>query len=87
MSKGKGIEAVGWGFWLVVFFLSLAPCIYVIRINTYESEGWLTPVLLGSVMAAIGAGVLSVIANSLLQLVNSRRGAASDGEAGGDEEE
>lgn len=64
----KGIEAVGWGFWLICFALLLGPCWYLGYIYSVDDrKDSLLPPVIGFALAAVGAGLLSVVANFAVQ--------------------
>ncbi len=74
-KKKKGIEAVGWGFWLICFVVLFAPCTYLGYTYSYDDrKGGLLPWVLGFALAALGAGLLSLVVNFIIQKrVESRR--------------
>ena len=61
------IESVGWVFWLVIFFVAIAPSIYLCWRVTYEGTTLWAPAIFGVLAAALIAGVFSWIVNSILQ--------------------
>ncbi len=64
----KGIEAVGWTFWLICFALLLGPCWYLGYIYSVDDrKDTLFPPVIGFALAAVGAGLLSVVANFIVQ--------------------
>lgn len=70
-SKGKqsqGLEAVGWGFWLICFVVLYGPAWYIgYSVSYSDQRGGLLPWVLGFVLAAFGAGIVSVAVNFTLQ--------------------
>lgn len=66
-KSAKGIEAVGWIFWLICFLALLVPCLYFSWQNAFESVSLIVPLSLGSATAAIGAGLVSWAVNTALQ--------------------
>ena len=74
-EKKKGIQAVGWGFWLICFVVLYGPCTYLGYIYSYsDQKGGLLPWLIGFFMAALGAGLLSLVVNFTIQMwIESRR--------------
>lgn len=68
MSKSKRkFESVGWGFWLIVFFVAVGPCIYgLLQIGDQGVEP-LVLVTFGTLAAAVVAGLFSWVVNTLLQ--------------------
>lgn len=58
---------VGWGFWLIAFAVLAGPCVYAFYLIAYEDRrGTLLPWVLGGSAAALIAGVLSSLVNTLL---------------------
>lgn len=58
---------VGWGFWLIVFFVLAGPCVYAFYLIAYDDRrNTLLPWVLGASSAALIAGVLSSLVNSIL---------------------
>lgn len=67
-EKSKGIEEVGWGFWLICFTVLYGPCWYIAREYSYsDRKVGLFPLVVGFVLAAFGAGLLSFVLNFLVQ--------------------
>ena len=67
-EKKKGIEAIGWGFWLICFTVLYGPCTYIGYIYSYsDRKGGLLPWLIGFALAALGAGLLSLVLNFIVQ--------------------
>lgn len=67
-EEKKGIEAVGWGFWLICFALLLGPCWYLGYIYSVDDrKDSLLPPVIGFALAAVGAGLLSLVANFAVQ--------------------
>ena len=73
MKSLKDIEEVGWIFWIVVFALLVAPCIYLAYSLTYDTASQVTRVGFGLFMAAMGSGLVSWIVNEILQRVQAAR--------------
>jgi len=61
------IETVGCIFWLAIFLLTLGPSIYLCWRVTYEDTTLWAPAIFGLSGAALLAGVISLIVNSILQ--------------------
>ncbi len=74
-QKKKGIEAVGWGFWLICFVVLFGPFTYLGYVYSYsDRKGGLLPWLIGFGLAAFGAGLLSLVVNFMIQKrIESRR--------------
>ena len=67
-AEKKGIEAVGWGFWLICFALLAGPCTYLgYTISHGDRKDTLLPWIIGFSLAAFGAGLLSLAANFIVQ--------------------
>lgn len=66
------LESVGWKFWTLTFGVLLGPSVYLGWKIRYEDVSTLVPILVGFIMAALGAGVLSWIVNSVLQSRHER---------------
>ena len=60
-------DAAGWLFWLILFFVFLAPGIFLTRMIVYKSTSWMITAVAGAVFAAVVAGVISWAVNSLIQ--------------------
>lgn len=73
-AEKKGIEAVGWGFWLICFVLLFGPCCYLgYTYSMGDRKGGLLPWVIGFSLAALGAGLLSLVANFIVQKRNEIR--------------
>ncbi|MCH8204424.1 MAG: hypothetical protein IID09_04625 [Candidatus Hydrogenedentes bacterium] len=74
-EKKKGIEAIGWGFWLICFAVLYGPCTYLGYTYSYDDrKGGLLPWVIGFALAALGAGLLSLVLNFIVQKrIESRR--------------
>jgi len=67
-EKSKGIEAVGWGFWLICFVILYVPSWLIGKNFSYEDRSTgLFPLVVGFAIAAFGAGILSFVVNFVLQ--------------------
>ena len=67
-AEKKGIEAVGWGFWLICFVLLFGPCWYLgYTYSVDDRKGGLLPWVIGFSLAALGAGLLSLVVNFIVQ--------------------
>ncbi len=67
-AEKKGIEAIGWGFWLICFALLFGPCYYLgYTYSVSDRKGGLLPWVIGFSLAALGAGLLSLAANFIVQ--------------------
>ena len=66
-ESAKGIDSVGWIFWLLCFVAFLGPCLYFSWQRAYESVSLIVPLGLGSAIAGIGAGFMSWVVNMALQ--------------------
>ncbi len=67
-KKEHGLESVGWGFWLICFVVLYGPSWYVGYSVAYSDQRTgLLPWILGFVLAAFGAGLVSVAVNFTLQ--------------------
>ena len=71
----KGIEAVGWGFWLICLAVLFGPCLYLGYTYSVSSQkAGLLPWVIGFSLAAVGAGLLSLVVNFIIQKrIESRR--------------
>jgi uncharacterized membrane protein YvlD (DUF360 family) len=67
------LEAVGWGFWLICFFVFLAPCIWLMTLVVYDNTTFWAHGMFGLLTAAFIAGIVSWLANSALQAKTARR--------------
>ncbi len=68
MSKPKRkFDSVGWGFWLIVFFVALGPCIYGLLQIGDDGVEPIVLVTFGTLAGAVVAGLLSWVVNLLLQ--------------------
>ena len=75
-KSGYKLDAVGWGFWVIVFIIVVGPCIYgLLQIGDQGVEP-LVLVVFGTLAAAIVAGLFSWLANFLLQARAARMRAA-----------
>ena len=74
-EEKKGIEAVGWGFWLICFAVLFGPCYYLGYTISYSArKGGVLPWVIGFSLAAFGAGLLSFVLNFIVQKrIESRR--------------
>jgi hypothetical protein len=72
-NKTDGLEYVGWKFWFVVFVVTAVPGIYVSYQLVTEQTTFLVPVSMGTIGAAIGAGVISWAVNAILQYRTKKR--------------
>ena len=74
-EEKKGIEAAGWGFWMICFVILFGPCTYLGYIYSYnDRKGGLLPWVIGLALAALGAGLLSLMVNFIIQKrIESRR--------------
>ena len=72
-SAPKRWDAVGWGFWLIVFCIAIGPCLYLAWKITYEGTNSSVRIAIGAVSAAVGAGVVSWLVNTVLQYRDNRR--------------
>ena len=74
-EKKKGIEAVGWGFWLICFAIFFGPSLYLGYTISYDDrKGGVLPWVIGFSLAALGAGLLSFMVNFIIQKrIESRR--------------
>jgi len=71
----KGIEYVGWGFWLICLAVLFGPCLYLGYTYSVSSQkAGLLPWVIGFSLAAVGAGLLSLVVNFIIQKrIESRR--------------
>jgi hypothetical protein len=69
----KEIDSVGWGFWGIVFVLSLPPCIWVCWKMKAPAVAALIPIGFGVVLAMAVAAFISWPVNMLLQWRDERR--------------
>lgn len=75
-NRSKGIDSVGWGFWIICFGVLVVPCVFLSWTVSYEdARSRFLPLLLGVVLAALGAGFLSWSVNAVVQsrLVKKRK--------------
>lgn len=63
----KELLEAGWEFWIFSFVAALGPCLFFGLRVTRESAPRLAPISFGLIAAALGAGVLSWAANSVIQ--------------------
>ena len=64
----KGIEAVGWGFWLICFAIFFGPSLYLGYTISYDDrKGGVLPWVIGFSLAAFAAGLLSFMVNFIIQ--------------------
>ena len=61
-------ESLGWIFWLICFVVLMGPCVYLALGASYEGVNPSGPIMLGLLAASMLAGLVSWIANGLLQL-------------------
>ena len=67
-EKSKGIQEVGWGFWLICFVVFYGPSWYIAREFSYDDRKvGLFPMIVGFAIAAFGAGLLSFVLNFIIQ--------------------
>lgn len=66
------LEGVGWKFWSASFLVLLGPSLYLGWLIRYEDVSSLVPGLVGIMVAALGAGVVSWIVNSALHSRHAR---------------
>lgn len=69
MTKNRKWEfdAAGWGFWIVLLVLLVVPCFYLSKRVVFEGTRIYVTIAIATVMAAIGAGVISWAVNAVLQ--------------------
>lgn len=65
--RWRNIEAVGWPFWSILFFILLGPAIYFSWQIKVRTASILFPITLGAIMAAVAAGVFTTAVNAVLQ--------------------
>ena len=64
----KGIEGVGWGFWLICFAIFFGPSLYLGYTISYDDrKGGVLPWVIGFSLAAFAAGLLSFMVNFIIQ--------------------
>ena len=80
-DKTSGLEYVGWKFWFVVFVVVAVPAVYASFQLVTERTTPLVPVAMGAIGAAIGAGVVSLAVNSVLQYRTRKRHLAASKKA------
>ncbi|MCP4642395.1 MAG: hypothetical protein GY851_18260 [bacterium] len=61
------LESVGWLFWAIVFAVCLGPAVYVAFVGTRDDVMLLIPIGIGSLLAALVAGITAWAVNSVLQ--------------------
>ena len=66
-SLSSLFDTAGWLFWLFIFLLLLWPGIFLASKIIYAIYGRWYPIVMGAVLAAVGAGVVSWAVNSVLQ--------------------
>lgn len=66
-SAWWNIDAAGWVFWLIVFVLLSGPGIYAAWRIVYPETSRLVPIVVGMILAAVGAGVVSWAVNAVIQ--------------------
>ena len=72
-KKRKPIDSAGWGFFLVASLILVGPGIYIGYISRSDAADPGAPVVLGIFCALGVAGVITWIANMILQTVAARR--------------
>lgn len=63
----KELLEAGWEFWVVSFVAMLGPCLFLALRITDELAKRLAPISFGFIMSAIGAGLFSWAANTVIQ--------------------
>lgn len=67
-KKQSRFESVGWGFWLITFVLLYPACWYIVYDAAYaDQKRGVLPWGLGFFLAAIGASIVSIAVNFVLQ--------------------
>lgn len=66
-EKSASLESVGWVFYCIVFGVVLAPAIILAWQISYERATRMLPIGLGIAIAAIVAGMITWLVNSVLQ--------------------
>ena len=66
-EKKFKFDAAGWGFWGIMFALFLAPSIYVVWNFTFRVQRSEIAIGAGVVLAALAAGIVSWVVNTILQ--------------------
>lgn len=70
----KRLDSVGWVFWLICFLPAYPVGYYLSYQAAYEDQKTgLLPWVLGFVLAALGAGIVTWVVNSVLQLIDKQR--------------
>lgn len=72
-KKEKHWDSVGWLFFSIWFVLLVGPCIYGLFQIVMEDTTALVPLGVGAVLAAVAAGLIAWIVNSILQFRAKRR--------------
>jgi len=72
-KRSPRFDTAGWLFWSIVFVILAVPCIYGVWRVTDEHAFFLMRIGAGVVIAAIGAGVISLAVNAVLQYRNKKR--------------
>lgn len=74
-EEKKRIEAAGWGFWVICFVILFGPCTYLGYVYSIDlRKGGMLPWAIGLALAAVGAGLLSLVVNFIIQKrIESRR--------------
>ena len=73
-TEKRGIEAVGWGFWLICFAVLYGPGWYIGYTFSYDDrKSGILPWVIGFSLAAFGAGLISLVLNYIVQKRNESR--------------
>ena len=75
MAKKASFEfdAAGWLFWTILLVVFLAPCLWMAWQITYEGTSALVRIGMGAVSAAVAAGFVSWVVNTLVQRYRKKK--------------
>lgn len=66
-KKESRFEAAGWLFWIITSVVLMPPSIWFFWSKKPEEATWLYPFGMGAVIAALAAGFITWIVNSIIQ--------------------
>ncbi len=66
-KKNTRLDAAGWTFWLIAFGVLLGPAVWALWVVKTEEAAWFFPLAMGTVLAALGAGVVTWAVNTVIQ--------------------
>ncbi len=66
-GEKKRLEELGWNFWILVFFVTVGPCVYYSKSLSYSEVPFIIWSMQGALIAGIITSVFVWIANAVLQ--------------------